>query len=176
MAAGKSTIADELARRLTRAAHVRGDAFRKMIVSGRADMSPPLSEAAKAQLRLRQQLAAVVATAYASAGVTAVVQDLYLGSDLAGFLSLVRHRPVYLVVLAPRPAVLEEREHARGKSGYGAWSAHEFDRYLREATPRVGLWLDSSELTAVDTVDTILDKIDLALVEPATITASPASR
>ena len=176
IAAGKSTIAEELARRLPRAAHVRGDAFRKMIVPGRADMSPPLSEAAKAQLRLRHHLAAVVANGYASAGVTAVVQDLYLGSDLAAFLSLLRHRPVYLVVLAPRPAVLEQREHARGKSGYGAWSAHEFDRYLREATPRVGLWLDSSELTVEDTVDTILGNLDLALVEPTTITASPASR
>jgi hypothetical protein len=72
--------------------------------------------------------------------------------------------------------VLEQREHARGKSGYGAWSAHEFDRYLREATPRVGLWLDSSELTVEDTVDTILGNLDLALIEPTTITASPASR
>lgn len=176
MAAGKSTIAEELAGRLPRAAHVRGDAFRKMIVSGRAEMSPPLTEAAKAQLRLRQHLAAGVADGYASAGITAVVQDLYLGSDLAAFLGLLRHRPVYVVVLAPRSAVLEEREQARGKSGYGAWSAREFDRHLREATPRVGLWLDSSELTVEGTVDAILGDLDLALVDPATITASPASR
>jgi hypothetical protein len=38
------------------------------------------------------------------------------------------------------------------------------------------LWLDSSELTVEDTVDTILRNLDLALVEPAMITASPASQ
>jgi hypothetical protein len=117
-----------------------------------------------------------VADGYASAGVTAVVQDLYLGGDLEAFLGRLRHRPVYLVVLAPNPTVLEQREHARGKSGYGAWSVHEFDRHLREATPQIGLWLDSSELTVEETVDTMLRKLDLALVEPAMISASPASQ
>ncbi|MDQ0761187.1 putative kinase [Streptomyces canus] len=37
MAAGKSTVAQALAERLPRAAHVRGDVFRRMIVSGRAE-------------------------------------------------------------------------------------------------------------------------------------------
>jgi dephospho-CoA kinase len=35
MAAGKSTVADLLARRFDRGVHVRGDVFRKMIVTGR---------------------------------------------------------------------------------------------------------------------------------------------
>ena len=38
-AAGKSTIAQALAERLERSVHLRGDVFRRMIVSGRAD--PP---------------------------------------------------------------------------------------------------------------------------------------
>lgn len=40
MASGKSTVAQLLAERLPRAAHVRGDAFRRMIVTGRRDMTP----------------------------------------------------------------------------------------------------------------------------------------
>lgn len=36
-AAGKSTVAQLLAERLPRSVHVRGDLFRRMIVSGRAD-------------------------------------------------------------------------------------------------------------------------------------------
>ncbi|MGC1210736.1 MAG: hypothetical protein WA890_05605 [Micromonospora sp.] len=38
MAAGKSTVAELPARRLPRAVHLRGDLFRRMGVSGRADM------------------------------------------------------------------------------------------------------------------------------------------
>ncbi|MFD9885204.1 AAA family ATPase, partial [Streptomyces alboflavus] len=40
MAAGKSTVAQALAERLPRAAHVRGDVFRRMIVSGRQEYEP----------------------------------------------------------------------------------------------------------------------------------------
>jgi adenylylsulfate kinase-like enzyme len=47
MAAGKSTIAQALAERLPRSVHLRGDVFRKMVVNGRADMSPDPSEACK---------------------------------------------------------------------------------------------------------------------------------
>jgi adenylylsulfate kinase-like enzyme len=36
MASGKSTIAQALAERLPRSAHVRGDTFRRFIVRGRA--------------------------------------------------------------------------------------------------------------------------------------------
>ena len=46
MAAGKSTVAQLLTERLPRAAHVRGDLFRRMIVSGRADMTPGAEEEA----------------------------------------------------------------------------------------------------------------------------------
>lgn len=39
-AAGKSTVAQALAERLPRSAHVRGDTFRRFIIGGRAEMSP----------------------------------------------------------------------------------------------------------------------------------------
>ncbi|MDL2264172.1 hypothetical protein LJC31_05920 [Synergistaceae bacterium OttesenSCG-928-I11] len=46
MASGKSTVAELLARRFEKSVHLRGDIFRKMIVSGREEMSEkPSSEA-----------------------------------------------------------------------------------------------------------------------------------
>ncbi|KQM82727.1 AAA family ATPase [Agromyces sp. Leaf222] len=157
MAAGKSTVAQVLAGRLPYAAHVRGDGFRRMLVSGRAEMSNPLSPAAEAQLELRHRLAATVADAYADAGISAVVQDLYLGEDLERMVGRICHRPLSVIVLAPRPDVVEAREASRPKRGYGDWSVADFDAALRE-TPRLGLWIDSSELSVEATVDLILER------------------
>lgn len=68
MAAGKSTVAQALAEALPRAAHVRGDVFRRMIVSGREEYVPGAGGEAEAQLRLRYRLSAATADAYAEAG------------------------------------------------------------------------------------------------------------
>jgi hypothetical protein len=35
-----------------------------------------------------------------------------------------------------------------------------FDHVLREETPRIGYWLDNSDLTVAETVDTILAYLD----------------
>nr|WP_073752899.1 AAA family ATPase [Streptomyces sp. CB03234] len=165
MAAGKSTVAQALAERLPRAAHVRGDVFRRMIVSGRADMLPEAGEEALAQLRLRYRLSAATADAYADENFTAVVQDVVLGAELAAYTALVRTRPLHVVVLAPHARVVAAREEGRAKTGYGGgWTPELLDRGLREETPRIGLWLDTSELTVEGTVDAILAGLDRALV------------
>jgi predicted kinase len=92
-AAGKSTIAQALAERLERSVHLRGDVFRRMIVSGRAEMGPADPPAqAIAQLLLRYRLAAMAADAYADAGFTVVLQDIIIGSHLAGVVAAIRSR------------------------------------------------------------------------------------
>jgi predicted kinase len=156
MAAGKSTVAQALAMRLPRAAHVRGDVFRRMIVSGRQEYEPGAEDEAEAQLRLRYGLSAATADAYAGAGFTAVVQDVVLGEQLTAYVGLFRTRPLHVVVLTPRPEAVAAREAGRAKTGYGAWTVDELDRGLRSQTPRIGLWLDSSELTVAETVDAIV--------------------
>jgi chloramphenicol 3-O-phosphotransferase len=165
MAAGKSTIAQGLAARLPRAVHVRGDVFRRMIVSGRAAMDAPLGEAARAQLRLRHRLAALVTDEYVRAGFTSVVQDLYLGDDLPDFLRLLSSRPVHLVVLAPEPDVLSACDSSRASPAYGAWSAEEFHRLVVAETPRIGLWLDTSGLTVEATVERVLSELPAARID-----------
>ncbi|MEU6827821.1 AAA family ATPase [Nocardia beijingensis] len=155
-AAGKSTVAQALAERLPRSAHVRGDVFRRFVVSGRAEMSADPSPEALAQLRLRHSLAAATADAYADAGFTAVLQDVVLGEFLPWTAELIVTRPLYVVVLVPRPEIVLAREAGRAKDAYDEFTVAALDRVLREDTPRIGLWLDTSDLTVEQTVDRIL--------------------
>ncbi|MEV0841258.1 AAA family ATPase [Actinocatenispora sera] len=166
MAAGKSTVAQLLAEALPRAAHVRGDVFRRMIVRGQITPSPDAPQhALREQLELRYRLSARTADEYAAAGFTAVVQDIVLGADLPRYLERLRTRPRHLVVLAPDPAVVAERERERGKSGYGGgWTPELLDRELR-ATPRLGRWLDTGGHTPAETVRTILADLPAARID-----------
>ncbi|NRQ34121.1 AAA family ATPase [Nonomuraea sp. NN258] len=157
-ASGKSTVAEELARRLPRSAHVRGDAFRRMVVNGAAEMTPEPSDEAVRQLHLRYRIAAGAADLYAESGFTAVVQDVVLGPDLERFAGWIRSRPLLVVVLAPDAATVARRERERAKTGYGAWTVEQLDQALRRDTPRLGLWLDTAGQTPAETVDEILAK------------------
>jgi cytidylate kinase len=180
-AAGKSAIAQALAERLDRSVHLRGDVFRRMIVSGRAEMGPADPPAqAIAQLRLRYRLAAMAADAYADAGFSVVLQDIIIGSHLAGVVATIRSRPLYVVVLAPRADVVQARDHARhlarGKLAYkpGDQSPAELDAAFRRQTPRIGLWLDTSEQTITESVEEILARFH-AEAEVATAPRAPAT-
>ncbi|WP_225844431.1 AAA family ATPase [Streptomyces sp. HPF1205] len=164
MASGKSTVAQLLAERLPRAVHVRGDVFRRMMVSGRREQEPGGDQEAAEQLRLRYQASAATADLYAGAGWTAVVQDVVLGEHLEPYLRAIRTRPLYLVVLAPSAQSVARREAARAKSGYGSWTVGGLDQVLREQTPRLGLWVDSTDQSPDETVDAILDGLAQALV------------
>ena len=155
-AAGKSTIAQALAERLPRSVHVRGDVFRRMVVGGRAEMSPEPSAEAIQQLRLRYQLAAQVSDAYFEAGFTVITQDVILGEHLAEMTTLIRSRPLLVIVLAPQADTIAARENARGKTAYGTWAINQLDDVLKHQTPRIGLWLDTSHQSPTETVDEIL--------------------
>lgn len=164
MAAGKSTVAELLAHRFDRGVHVRGDAFRRMVVSGRAEMTAEPSPEALRQLKLRYRLAGMVADEYAAAGFTVAVQDVSLGPAFDDFVDAVRTRPRYAVVLAPSAEALAVREASRPKTGYtDGWTPAAMDHLLRTETTRRGLWLDTSELTPEQTVDAILARRSEAL-------------
>ena len=155
-AAGKSTVAELLARRLPRSVHLRGDLFRRMVVNGRADMTPQPGSEAIRQLRLRYQLTATVADAYFDAGFTVIAQDVILGDHLADMTAMITSRPLLLVVLAPGPEAVAAREAARAKTAYGTWAVGQLDEQLRHHTPSLGLWLDTSAQTPDQTVAEIL--------------------
>jgi predicted kinase len=165
MAAGKSTVAQGVAERLPRSVHLRGDLFRRMIVNCRVEMHPDDDGEATAQLHLRYRLAATAADLYCAAGFTVVYQDVILGPVLGEVARLFGAWPLRVVVLCPSPEVVAEREANRPKTGYGGWTVEDLDLSLRTETPRIGLWLDTSALTPAETVDTLLARLDQALVE-----------
>jgi chloramphenicol 3-O-phosphotransferase len=164
MAAGKSTVADLLAIRLPRSVHIHGDMFRRMVVNGRADMTPNPSPDAIAQLNLRYDLAAMAADRYAEAGFDAIVQDVILGKDLADFVKRIASPDRYLVVLSPRVSALEWREEQRMKTGYVHFSPDALDAVLQRETAQIGYWLDSSSQTPDETVEDILTNLHRAAV------------
>lgn len=87
-----------------------------------------------------------------------------LGDSLSEVVRLYASRALHVVVLCPSAASVAAREAARGKVGYRGIAVGDLDRALRERTPRLGLWVDSSELTAVETADRILAQLEAARV------------
>ncbi|SDD70998.1 AAA domain-containing protein [Paenibacillus sp. UNCCL117] len=158
MASGKSTVAQLLAERFASSVHLRGDMFRKMVIHNRKEVHPDAQEDQLNQLRLRYRLTAQAADTYYEHGFTVIMQDVVVGPLLHDFVANVRSRPLYVVVLCPNAETVEQREAERPKKGYGIWTVAALDQVLKQDTPRIGMWLDSSALTAEETVDEILKR------------------
>lgn len=156
MASGKSTVGELLASRFPRAVHLRGDAFRRMIVSGRVDMGPEAGAEALAQLDLRYRLSADAALTYAAAGFTVILQDNYYGQALPDMAERLRLPHDHIFVLDPSPATLAQREASRGKTGYTHYDLTALHAAFHATTPRLGHWLDTSDQTPEQTAATIL--------------------
>jgi chloramphenicol 3-O-phosphotransferase len=165
-AAGKSTAARLLAARFPRGVCVHGDSILDMIVSGRARMTPGASQEALAQLRLRYAAALAVAATFLKDGFDVVVEDVIVGHVLRDFLALVPVDEFHLIFLDPDAEAIARREAGRGKRAYGGkrFSIDGLQRILREETDRMGLWLDTTHLTAEQTVDQILANPATSLV------------
>ena len=165
-AAGKSTVAQLLAERFEPSVHVRGDVFRRMIVHPLHRLSPEHPDEVDAHLRLRYAQTASTVDTFHAAGFTVVAQDVIVGPVLADAVAGIRSRPLHVVVLAPLADVVAAREASRAKSAYGPGNhtLEALDRSLRHETPRLGLWLDTSDQTPGETVDEILRRSAEALV------------
>ncbi len=164
MASGKSTIAQRVAEKLPKSVHLRGDVFRRMIVNDRAEMERDFSDAAFEQLRLRYRLAAASADIYCQAGFTVVYQDVIIGAVLQEVVDMLKKWPLHGVVLCPSPDIVAQREAEREKTGYTTWTPQELDHGLRNDTPKIGLWLDTSALSVDETVEAIFAQVDESLV------------
>lgn len=169
-AAGKSTVADLLARQFDPAVHIRGGQFYRWATSGwvhPGDAARP--DEARRLLDLRYRLSALTASEYCDAGFSAVVQDNIFGADVVRWLEQVRSRPRRLVVLRPSKetvAVRDAERHARtGKVAYrpDGFTIDGLDTALA-GTPRIGLWLDTSGQTADETVREIMLRAGEAMI------------
>jgi hypothetical protein len=171
-AAGKSTIADLLARQFDRGVHVRGGQFYRSAVRGWVHAGDTRADEARRLLDLRYRLAALTADEYCAAGFSTVVQDNIFGADVSRWLESVAARPRHLVVLRPCVATVRQRERERhestGKTAYrpGEFTVEELDEELA-ATPRIGLWLDTSDQTPQQTLAEILRRQSEATLDRA---------
>lgn len=166
MASGKSTIAQAVAERLPRCVHLKGDVFRRMIVSGRADMEDSSNAEAYRQLSLRYRLSKATALEYANAGFNVIYQDVIIGPALNDVSTLFQGALAGIIVLCPRLDVIRQREQDRQKTGYGGFSIERLDQLFR-TTPRLGYWLDNSDLTVEQTTDKVIEYLQAQDHDPA---------
>jgi GrpB-like predicted nucleotidyltransferase (UPF0157 family) len=149
-------VARALASRFARGVHLEGDVFRRSIVSAREEMTPDPSPEALDQLRLRYRLAAAAADTYFEAGFCVALEDVVAGTMLGDYRTMIRSRPCHVVVLVPSVETIAAREAGRDDKGYGAWTVERHYDDFVTGTPRVGIWLDTTDLTPEETVEQIL--------------------
>lgn len=160
---GKSTVGALLARRFDPAVLIEGDVLRRMVVTGRAEMTPDPSPQALRQYGLRLRHLAQLTRSYAAEGFTVVAEDNLLGEHLERFVALLGDSgPCHVVALAPDVEAVLNRDAGRSQQAYDGdgWGARELDRVFRRDTARLGLWLDTSGQKADETVQEILDRLD----------------
>lgn len=153
--AGKSTVAQALARRFERGAWVSADALHKMILSGgRWPEGAEMSADAALQLALRLKHACLLGRSFVAAGITAVIDDIIIGDRLDALLHELAGTRFVFVMLRPRLEVVQQREAERGTALWQQWAW--LDDVVERETQRLGLWLDTSDQTVEQTVDEIL--------------------
>jgi len=168
---GKSTVGELLAKRFLVAAHIDGDYVQRLVVSGHRwpdsldDVDPATGQVvgeAGRQLRLRLRNGCLLAASFADGGITAILTDIVCGSRYEELVDHLAGRTIHFVMLRPAVHVLRRREAQRGTG------TNDFEEYIEgaiDATPRVGLWLDSAALTPGAIVDEILSRRKESRVE-----------
>jgi hypothetical protein len=133
------------------------------IVSGLVPpQGPPMDEADR-QLELRRRNVCLLADSFANAGFVPVIDDVVVSpSVLDLYLAMLRTRPLRLVQLTPTLDVIQSRDAGRDKHVFELW--RHLNDELHNRMPRVGIWIDTSDLTADQTVDAILDQLEHGIV------------
>ena len=170
--AGKSTVARRLGMRMNRAVHIPGDQLlRYWVVSGVAFLADDRVEA-KRQLQLCIKNQCLLAQSYSDAGFVPILDFVVWSKD--DLESYERHLPsctLNLVVLSPSIEVALRRDAERAEKTIAAetspakWS--ELQAHMGRDLSGIGLWVDSSDLSADETVDYILARKADAAVHKA---------
>lgn len=155
--AGKSTVADLLARRLPKAARLSGDVVAGMILGGRVwALGEPAVEARR-QVELTNRNLAMLANSVTSAGSTAVIETVILDrAQLEALIAALALTPMLIVLslgittCQARNATRDDRERWEF-AGYDQLEAH-----MASEFGDLGWWLDTAQLTPEQTVDRII--------------------
>ena len=160
--AGKSSVSYLMAKRFARGVHIEADLVQQMILSGSVWPEWEPREEAARQFRLRRRNVSMLADSFFEAGFTPVIDDIVIGAHIDEYVAVVSNRPLLFVMLVPAPEVIRAREASRGKRMFDKW-AHLDDEARTPSS--LGLWIDSSEMTAEETVDAIFRDAQNAAIE-----------
>jgi len=151
--AGKSTVTELAARRLPRAAQVKGDDVNLMIKSGAVwFMGEPRDEALR-QYDLCKRNMCALANNFVDHGFTVLLDTVVQDRAMLDFLLvLMSPRPVRLVVLAPGIEVCRQRNRARPPHEQFAFEGYEHLEADMERDLADGAWwFDTAALTPDET-------------------------
>jgi chloramphenicol 3-O-phosphotransferase len=154
--AGKSTVARLLALHFDRSAHIDIDmVYHHFTVAGLADPTGQDGEAAQ-QEDLAVSNAAALARNYVTAGYVCVLEGAIVRRpQVLTCQQEVAPHPLHMVVLAPPAEVSERRDARRSGKHVAAWFRH-LGPVLDRELAGLGLWIDNSGQSPLDTVQTIL--------------------
>lgn len=97
-------------------------------------------------MRLRRRNICLLADSFADHGFVPVIDDVVVSTSvLEIYRERLRTRPLVFVQLAPNLEAIRERDSARHKQVFEIWG--HLDAQMRESMARVGLWLDTSNMT-----------------------------
>ena len=156
--AGKSTVSTLAARRLPRAARVKGDDVNAMILSGWVSFAGEPADEAARQVELCHRNLGSLAANFLDFGFTVLMDTVVPGrADLDFLVTLLAPRPVRLVVLAPGAAVCRQRNATRTLSERFEFAGYDrLDADMRRDFGEVGWWFDTSALTPAETAERIV--------------------
>lgn len=160
--AGKSTVSTLAARRLPRAARVKGDDVNLMILSGRVWFAGEPPEEAARQVELCHRNMCSLAANFVDFGFTVLLDSVVADrAELDFLVALLAPRPVRLVTLAPGAAVCRQRNATRTASERWEFPGYDnLDAEMRAGIGQVGWWFDTSALTPEETADRIVRDVD----------------
>jgi predicted kinase len=174
--AGKSTVSRLLAQRYPKAVHVEGDELGgyngRFIVSGMVGPTKERNEESTRQMNLVVRNQCLLARSYGAEGFVPVMDYVVIARDrLWQYRRALRSFAFHLVVLSPGKDAAVQRNAQRGRRTPVASFWAYLEDILKEELAGIGLWVDSAQMTAEQTVDHIL-----AHKEEALLPAGPLRR
>lgn len=162
--AGKTTVSRGLAKRFPKGAHIEGDRLHAFVVAGNVPPGGKPEEESNRQLYLCAKNLCLLARSFAEAGFVPVMDYVVASRRNLGRYEeqLAGHR-LYFVTLAPLIEVVLTRDAQREK--HFAKQFAYLDGVIRRELTGVGLWVDSSRMTAEETVEHIMEQRQAALVD-----------
>ena len=153
---GKTTVARILASRMNRAVHIEGDRLQEWIVSGAVWPGDKPVDEAERQIKLNIHNQCLLARSFSEAGFVPVLDYVVARKALLDQYKRELHDyEMHVVVLAPGPEVALQRDSERSEKTVAEQWLHLEARFKQELNG-IGLWLDSSTLSAEETADYIL--------------------